>query len=92
MAHRLDSLEPGTPVLCDGRRVGEVRGVYAEGSSAVPEYLSVYWDARREEILIATNDVATLESQGVILVGDPRSYADSAMFVPSHLPTIRRIH
>ena len=39
MARTLESLEPGTPVYAGATRVGEVRGVYAEGDARMAELL-----------------------------------------------------
>jgi hypothetical protein len=87
----LEELEPGTPVRIAEQRVGEVRGVYAEGEARVAEYLAVHWDSRGADILIPTRDVEALDNAGVILMGDRRSYETTAVFDPANLPMVRRL-
>jgi hypothetical protein len=74
------------------RRIGVVRGVYAEGASRLPEYLSVHLDEPGREILIPTHDVATLQERGVMLVSsDPTQYEAFVTFVAGDMPNLRRL-
>jgi hypothetical protein len=92
MARLLEDLEVGTPVYLGDDRVGEVRGVYAEGAARLAEYLAIFWSKRATEVLIPTNDVAAIEEKGVILMGDDaRAYADRPSFDEASYPTIRKI-
>ena len=93
MSRRLENLEPGTPVFCGSKRVGSVDGVYAEGTAEVAEYFVVRWDSRDDTpVLIATKDVATIESRGVILMGDdPAQYATAPRFELKLYPALRRL-
>jgi len=91
MKKRLEELEPGTAVFVDDRRVGEVRAVYAGREGSLPEYLNIYCDSRRAELLVPANEVLTLESRGVILSGPMQSYRDLMTFDPESRPNLRRI-
>ncbi len=92
MVKRLEELDPGTPVFCGERRVGEVRGVFSEGSSQLAEYLHVFWIPRATDVLVATDDVAAIEDHGVVLQGTVQRYEDLLPFDPSAHPTMRRLH
>ncbi len=92
MVKRLEELDPGTPVYCGERRVGEVRGVFAEGSSQLAEYLNVYWAPRSLEVLVATDDVCAIDERGVILEGTVQRYDDLLIFDAAAHPTMRRLH
>jgi len=92
MARLLEDLELGTPVYLGESRVGEVRGVFAEGAARLAEYLVVHWAERGEDLLIATKDVASLEAKGVVLLlDDPRAYAAFPAFDEAAHPAIRRL-
>jgi hypothetical protein len=92
MARLLEDLELGTPVFLGESRVGDVRGVYAEGEARLAEYITVHWADRGEVLLIPTKDVAALEAKGVVLMlDDPRAYASFPAFDESKHPTIRRL-
>jgi hypothetical protein len=92
MARLLEDLEPGTPVYLGNERVGFVRGVYAEGSARLAEYVAVEWTKRGSVVLIPTKDVLTLEDKGVILMGDDaRPFAELPDFDAGRYPTIRQI-
>ena len=92
MARLLEDVELGTPVYLGQSRVGDVRGVYAEGDARLAEYLVVHWNDRAADLLIPTKDVASLEAKGVVLMGeDPRVYAGMPDFDPGVHPTIRRL-
>ena len=93
MAARLETLDPGTPVFCGELRVGDVRGVFAEGESKLAEYLVIRWDSRDADVLVATRDVDSIDTRGVILQGsDPQAYESLATYEPQDHPTIRKIH
>ena len=93
MAKRLETLQPGTAVYCGDKRIGEVRGVFAEGESRLAEYLSVYWGDRSTEVLVPTNVVGTIDDRGVVLEStDPLAYRDLPAFDPAKFPTIRPLH
>jgi hypothetical protein len=92
MVKRLEELEPGTPVYCGEQRVGEVRGVFAEGSSQLAEHLNVYWAPSGNEVLVSTDDVCAIEECGVILQGTVQRYEDLLIFDAAAHPTMRRLH
>jgi len=91
MVKRLEELEPGTPVYCGERRVGQVRGVFAEGSSQLAEYLNVHWEPRSIEVLVSTDDVSEIDERGVILLGTAQRYEDLVIFDAAAHPTMRRL-
>ncbi len=93
MAARLETLDPGTPVFCGEQRVGEIRGVFAEGDAKLAEYIAVYWQERNAAVLVATRDVERIDDGGVFLQGsDPQAYDSLATFEITDHPTIRKIH
>ena len=81
-------------MYCGETRVGSVDGVYSEGQSEVAEYLVVRWDARQGvPVLVATKDVESLESRGVILMGtNPEQYVIAPVFDAKLYPAFRRLH
>ena len=92
MARLLEDIEPGTPVLLGIERIGEVRGVYAEGSARLAEYIAIWWASRSAVLLVPTKDVASLDETGVTLMGDDaRTYAEIPTFDEARYPTIRKI-
>lgn len=92
MGRRLETLEPGTPVLVGAARVGEVRGVYAEGDSRVPEMLVVHWEARGETVVVPTSEVANVTDDAVTLMqSNTQAYADLAAFDAARFPTVRKL-
>ena len=48
MARTLETLDLGTPVFVGEVRVGDVRGLYAEGAARSVEWLVVDWESRGE--------------------------------------------
>ena len=94
MAQRLEALAVGTPVYCGETRVGAVDGVYAEGKSEVAEYMVVRWDSREgTPVLIATKDVASLETRGVQLMGEEQGqYVTAPRYEERLYPSLRRLH
>jgi hypothetical protein len=91
MKKRLEELDSGTAVFVDDRKVGEVRAVYAGQDGNLPEYLNVYCNSRRAELLVPANEVLTLEERGVILAGPMQSYRDLMTFEEASRPNLRRI-
>lgn len=91
MKKRLEELEPGTAVFVDDRRVGEVRAVYAGREGNLPEYLNLYCDSRRAELLVPANEVLSLEERGVVLAGPMQSYRDLMLFNAASRPNLKRI-
>jgi hypothetical protein len=92
MSRRLETLAPGTPVICGEQRVGTIEGVYTEGDSRLPEYIAVAWTSRGETILVPTRDVESLEERGVILQSaDPVVYETIAKFDPKQFPTVKKL-
>ncbi|MEO6912769.1 MAG: hypothetical protein ABI182_01945, partial [Candidatus Baltobacteraceae bacterium] len=87
----LEELDPGTPVFCQEQQVGEVRGVFGIGESRMPEYLSVYWSSSSTEVLLATDEVLSIQSSGVILQSSYQAYSDLPPFDPASRPTMRRL-
>lgn len=81
-------------MYCGTNLVGTIDGVYAEGKSEVAEYLVVRWQSRGgTPVLIATKDVADIESRGVILMGeDPSQYMTAPRFEVQLYPALRRLH
>ncbi len=89
MAHTLESLHPGTPVFVGAVRVGDVRSVYAAGSSRQAELLVVHWIDRNEDVAVPTAEVATVDDEGVKLISTEISaYETLATFDPSRFPTV----
>ncbi|MBV8151410.1 MAG: hypothetical protein JO101_00985 [Candidatus Eremiobacteraeota bacterium] len=93
LARRLETLDPGTPVYCGEKLLGTLDGVYAEGSSDLPEYLVVRWEALdNTPVLVPTKDVESLEARGVILMGvDPGQYDVLPKYQPELYPKFRRL-
>jgi hypothetical protein len=92
MARTLESLEPGTAVFAADTRVGEVRGVFAEGDARSAELLVVYWDATGDEVAIPTTEVADVSERGVELMRrEADQYTDLAPFDADRFPTMKRL-
>lgn len=74
-------------------QIGEVRGVYAEGDSRLPEYIAVHLVGRAAEVLLPTREVALLDDRGVFLISsEPQQYDAVATFVPDETPNLRRLN
>ena len=56
MARTLETLDLGTPVFCGEERVGDVRGLYAEGTARAVEWVVVDWVSRGEVAVPATKE------------------------------------
>ncbi|HEY0613542.1 MAG TPA: hypothetical protein VGC96_02830 [Candidatus Elarobacter sp.] len=92
MAATLESLEPGTPVFAGSTRVGDVRGVYAEGDARIAELLIVHWDARGEDVAIPTTEVASVNDGAVQLIRqESDQYSDFTPFDPDRFPTMKKL-
>jgi hypothetical protein len=91
MARTLETLDLGTPVYCGEKRVGSVRGLYAEGSARAVEWVVVAWDGRGE-VAIPAIDVGSVDERGVTLLQtDVRSYDGVPEFDESRFPTVRKL-
>ncbi|MDQ2680181.1 MAG: hypothetical protein M3Y21_04040 [Candidatus Eremiobacteraeota bacterium] len=91
MTKHLEELDLGTPVFCEEEQVGEVRGVFTIGESRMPEYLSVYWNARSIEVLLGTDEVLTIDGGGVQLQSSFQAYADLPPFEHASRPNVKRL-
>ncbi|MBV9439307.1 MAG: hypothetical protein JOZ24_04870 [Candidatus Eremiobacteraeota bacterium] len=92
MARTLEGLDPGTPVFAGRTRVGEVRGVYAEGEARSVEVVVVRWDARGEDVVVPSTEVQGVDDAGVALMRqEPDQYGDLAPFDGGRFPTLRRL-
>jgi len=92
MARTLESLDPGTPVYAGATRVGEVRAVYAEGDARIAEVLSVYWDARGEEVSVPTTEVESVNDGAVQLIRrEADQYNDLAPFDATRFATMKKL-
>jgi hypothetical protein len=92
MAHRLEALTPGTPVIVGATRVGEVRGVYADGDSRAVSLVAVYWTSRDQVVALSASDIETVDDSGVVLIGgETATYEKLAPFDPTEMTTIHEI-
>jgi hypothetical protein len=91
MARTLETLDLGTPVFCGEKRVGDVRGLYAEGSSRAVEWVVVGWEARGN-VAVPAIEVGSVDDQGVTLIqSDPREYDGLPEFEEARFPTVRKL-
>jgi len=92
MARTLETLDLGTPVYCGEERVGEVRGLYAEGSSARSvEWVVVNWRSRGD-VAVPAIEIGSVDDRGVTLIQhDPREYAGLPAFTEERFPTVRKL-
>jgi hypothetical protein len=92
MAHRLEALVSGTPVIVGAQRVGDIRGVYADGDSRAVSLLAVYWASRDQIVALSASDVETVDDSGVVLIGsDLATYEKLPPFDPAEMTTIHEI-
>ncbi|GAC1574181.1 MAG: hypothetical protein NVS3B7_05920 [Candidatus Elarobacter sp.] len=92
MARTLETLAPGTPVFAGATRVGEIRGVYADGDSRMAELLVVAWDARGEDVSVPATEVESVDERGVNLMRtQPDQDRDLAPFDAARYPTMKRL-
>ena len=91
MARTLETLALGTPVFCGETRVGDVRGLYAEGSSRAVEWVVVNWTARGE-VAVPALEVGSVDDHGVTLIqAEPREYDGLPSFNEQRFPTVRKL-
>ena len=91
MARTLETLDLGTPVYVGEVRVGDVRGLYAEGAARSVEWLVVDWESRGE-VAVPAIEVASVDDHGVTLLHpDLRSYDSLPGFSESRFPTVRKL-
>lgn len=91
MARTLETLALGTPVYCGETRVGDVRGLYAEGSARAVEWVVVDW-AGRGEVAVPAIEVGTVDDRGVgLLQQEPREYEGLPAFNEERFPTVRKL-
>jgi len=92
MARTLETLTPGTPVFCGEKLVGEVRALYAEGTSRAVEWLVVRWLPEGREVAVPATEVENVSDEGVQLMhSDPRIYAELTTFAEARFPTAHRL-
>jgi hypothetical protein len=92
MAHRLEALIPGTSVFVGAARVGEVRGVYADGDSRAVSLIAVYWTSRDHVVALPASDVETVDDSGVVLIGgEQATYDKLPPFDAAEMTTIHEI-
>ena len=91
MARTLETLDLGTPVFCGEERVGDVRGLYAEGSARAVEWVVVDWVARGE-VAVPSIEVGSVDERGVTLIQqNPRDYDSLPAFNVERFPTVRKL-
>ncbi|HTW83175.1 MAG TPA: hypothetical protein VMD91_03780 [Candidatus Sulfotelmatobacter sp.] len=73
-------------------RVGDVRGVYAEGDARSAELIVVHWDALGSDVGVPATEIESIDEDGVSLIRtEPDAYEDFAPFDASRFPTLRKI-
>jgi hypothetical protein len=91
MARTLETLTLGTPVYCGETRVGEVRGLYTEGSSRAVEWVVVNWVARGD-VAVPAIEIGSVDDHGVSLIqSEPREYDGLPAFNEQRFPTVRKL-
>jgi hypothetical protein len=91
MARTLETLALGTPVFCGETRVGDVRGLYTEGSSRAVEWVIVNW-AARGEVAVPAIEIGSVDDHGVTLIqAEPREYDGLPAFNEQRFPTVRKL-
>jgi hypothetical protein len=91
MARTLETLDLGTPVFCGEKRVGDVRGLYAEGNARSVEWVVVGWDARGD-VAVPAIEIGSVDDHGVTLLqSDIRSYDLLPAFNEASFPTVRKL-
>jgi hypothetical protein len=91
MARILETLDLGTAVYCGDERVGDVRGLYAEGTARAVEWVVVGWDGRGLLAVPAT-DVGSIDDRGVnLLENDVRAYDALMDFSEARFPTVHKL-
>ncbi len=91
IARTLETLDLGTPVFCGEERVGDVRGLYAEGAARAVEWVVVDW-AARGDVAVPAIEVGSVEDRGVTLIqSNPRDYESLPAFTEERFPTVRKL-
>jgi hypothetical protein len=91
MARTLETLDLGTPVFCGETRVGEVCGLYAEGSARAVEWVVVDWLARGN-VAVPAIDIGSVDERGVTLIQqNPHDYEGLPAFSEDRFPTVRKL-
>lgn len=91
MARTLETLDLGTPVYCGETRVGEVRGLYAEGSARSVEWVIVDWGSRGR-VAVPAIEIGNVDDRGVTLIQqEPREYDGLPAFTEDRFPTVRKL-
>jgi hypothetical protein len=91
MARTLETLDLGTPVYVGELRVGDVRGIYAEGTARSVAWVVVGWDDRGE-LAVPAMEVGNVDDRGVTLLNsDVRSYDSLPDFSEDRFPSVRKL-
>jgi hypothetical protein len=91
MARTLETLDLGTPVFCGEERVGDVRGLYAEGTARSVEWVVVGW-VSRGDVAVPAIEIGSVDDHGVTLIqSDPRDYDSLPAFNVERFPTVRKL-
>jgi hypothetical protein len=91
MARTLETLDLGTPVFCGDVRVGDVRGLYAEGAARSVEWVVVNWTARGD-VAVPSIEIGNVDDHGVTLLStDVSSYDTLPGFSEERFPTVRKL-
>jgi hypothetical protein len=91
MARTLETLDLGTPVYCGEERVGDVRGLYAEGTARSVEWVVVDW-ASRGLVAVPSIEVGSVDDRGVTLMQQhPHDYDGLPAFNEQRFPTVRKL-
>jgi hypothetical protein len=91
MARTLETLDLGTPVFCGEERVGEVRGLYAEGSARAVEWVVVDW-VGRGNVAVPAIDIGSVSDRGVTLIQqNSHDYDGLPPFNEERFPTVRKL-
>jgi len=91
MARTLETLDLGTPVYCGDTRVGDVRGLYAEGSARSVEWVIVDW-VSRGRVAVPAIEIGSVDDHGVTLIQqEPREYDGLPVFTEERFPTVRKL-
>ena len=91
MARTLETLDLGTPVYCGENRVGDVRGLYAEGAARSVEWVVVDW-VSRGAVAVPAIEIGSVDDRGVTLSqANPKDYESLPAFNEERFPTVRKL-
>jgi hypothetical protein len=91
MARTLETLDLGTPVFCGETHVGDVCGLYAEGTARSVEWVVVNWVARGA-VAVPAIDIGSVDDRGVTLIqANPHDYEGLPAFNEERFPTVRKL-